>query len=168
MFPSMDFDPQGDIRRKLLTGLNDRLAQAHSLDGIIGVVRSVARAACSADGVTFVLRDGNKCHYVEEDAIGPLWKGQKFPMDICISGWAMMNAQTAAIEDIFSDDRIPHDVYRRTFVRSLIMTPVGTNAPVAAIGAYWSLYRRFTPHDIASVESLAGYVADAMDRVKAA
>ena len=129
MFPSMDYDPQGDIRRKLLTGLNDRLAQANSLDGIIGVVRSVARAACSADGVTFVLRDGNKCHYVEEAAIGP---GQKFPMDICISGWAMMNAQTAAI------------------------------------GAYWSLFRRFTPHDIASVESLAGYVADAMDRVKAA
>jgi GAF domain-containing protein len=162
---TVEFDPTGEMRRKLLTGLNERLALASSLNEIIDIVRAVARAAVSADGVTFVLREGSKCHYVEEDAIGPLWKGQKFPMEICISGWCMLHDETAAIEDIFSDPRIPHDVYRKTFVRSLIMTPVKTDAPVAAIGAYWSLMRRFSPHDIASVETLASYVADAMKRV---
>jgi len=29
--------------------------------------------------------------YADEDAIGPLWKGQRFPMDHCISGWAMVH-----------------------------------------------------------------------------
>jgi hypothetical protein len=165
---TLEFDPTGEMRRKLLIGLNERLASASCLNEIIEIVRSVARAAVSADGVTFVLRDSNKCHYVEEDAIGPLWKGQKFPMDICISGWCMINNETAAIEDIFTDPRIPHDVYRRTFVRSLIMTPVKTETPIAAIGAYWSLMRRFSPHDIASVQTLASYVGDALKRVNAA
>ena len=48
----------------------------------------------------------------------------------------MLNGQTAVIEDVFADPRIPHDAYRRTFVKSLIMTPVG-ESNVAAIGAYW-------------------------------
>ena len=83
----------------------------------------------SADGVTFVLRDYSNCHYVEEDAISPLWKGQRFPMTSCISGWAMMNNKTAVIPDIFADDRIPHEVYRKTFVKSLVMAPVGFDTP---------------------------------------
>ena len=39
-----------------------------------------------ADGATFVLRDGDCCYYVDEDAISPLWKGQRFPLEACISG----------------------------------------------------------------------------------
>ncbi len=93
-------------------------------------------AVCSADGVTFVLRDGDMCHYVEEDAIGPLWKGQRFPLNTCISGWAMLNSKTVVLRDIYADDRIPHDAYRKTFVKSLVMVPVRTMAPVAALGAY--------------------------------
>ena len=31
------------------------------------------------------LREGR---YADEDAIGKLWKGQRFPMSTCISGWA--------------------------------------------------------------------------------
>ena len=84
---------------KLLSVAEERLQTAQGRDGIIAVVRSTVRAVCGADGVTFVLRDGDLCHYVEEDAIGPLWKGQRFPMSACISGWAMHHAQTAVIED---------------------------------------------------------------------
>jgi hypothetical protein len=130
-------------------------------------VRSTARSVCSADGVTFVLRDDGKCHYVEEDAIGPLWKGQKFPMETCISGWCMLNRETAAIEDIFKDDRIPHDVYRKTFVNSLVMVPVGGASPVAAMGAYWRDKRAFTDEDVRAVEALAAAVSGAMQRLAA-
>jgi len=154
-----------DFRQKLLEAAQDRLSVAGSLEEIIAIVRSTARSVCSADGVTFVLRDEGKCHYVEEDAIGPLWKGQKFPMETCISGWCMMNKQTAAIEDIFVDDRIPHDVYRKTFVNSLVMVPVGGDAPVAAMGTYWREKRAFTEHDVAAVEKLAAAVSGAMRRI---
>ncbi len=168
MDESTQYDKDGEIRRKILGVAEVRLGTASDLSEIIAVVRSMARSVCSADGVTFVLRDGNFCHYVDEDAIGPLWKGQKFPANTCISGWAMINAQTAWIDDIFVDDRIPHDVYRKTFVKSLVMTPVGRNTPVAAIGAYWSERHRITPHDIHAIEALAAAVARAMRRVEAA
>ena len=156
-----------DFRSKLLAAAADRLGVATSLDEIIGIVRSTARSVCSADGVTFVLRDDGKCHYVEEDAIGPLWKGQKFPMETCISGWCMINGKTAAIEDIFVDDRIPHDVYRKTFVNSLVMVPIGKDNALAAMGTYWREKRAFTEHDVRAVETLAASVAQAMQRIGA-
>ncbi|HZQ40490.1 MAG TPA: GAF domain-containing protein [Rhizomicrobium sp.] len=160
------FDASFESRRKLLAVARERFAYAETLEDIVALVRSTARAIFSADGVTFVLRDGGKCHYVDEDAIGPLWKGQKFPMESCISGWCMLNGKTAAIEDIFADPRIPHDVYRRTFVKSLIMAPVGRETPVAAIGAYWSERRLFVQKEIGMVEALAGVVAEAMEQAQ--
>ena len=157
-----------DVRWRLLEAARDRIAVADTLDSLIDVVRGTARAVCSADGVTFVLRDGDKCHYVEEDAISPLWKGQRFPMETCISGWAMLNSKTVVLKDIYADDRIPHDAYRKTFVKSLVMVPVRTVAPVAAIGAYWGHHRNFTVQEIATIEALADAVGEAMSRAVAA
>lgn len=168
MTTSFISEQAADLRWKLLSVAQDRLARAENLDEIIAIVRDSARAICSADGVTFVLRDGDKCHYVEEEAIGPLWKGQKFPMATCISGWAMMHGKTAVIEDIFVDDRIPHDVYRKTFVKSLIMTPVGKDGAVAAIGAYWSEFRAFSEREVAVIVALAASVANALKGAAAA
>jgi GAF domain-containing protein len=151
-----------DARWKLLSATQDRLAHAQSLEDVIAIVRASARAICSADGVTFALREGDDCHYVDEDAIGTLLKGQKFPMATCISGWAMLNGKTAVIEDIFADDRIRHDVYRKTFVKSLVMAPVGKDAAVAAIGAYWREQRDFSEHEVAAIVALAASVETAM------
>lgn len=155
-------DRGNDPRWRLLSAAQDRLARADALADIIDIVKSTARAMCSADGVTFVLQENNYCHYVDEDAIAPLWKDQRFPSDACISGWSMKNGKTAVIEDIFEDDRIPHDVYRRTFVKSMIMTPVGKDTAVAAIGAYWQERRIFSDDEIAVMVALAASVATAM------
>ena len=164
----LPFDSKEDPRWKLLEAARDRLGHARSQDEIIGIVRGCARNVTSADGVTFVLRDYSNCHYVEEDAITPLWKGQKFPMTSCISGWAMMNNKTAVIPDIFVDDRIPHEVYRKTFVKSLVMAPVGFDTPMAAIGAYWRDKPIITAREVTAVETIAQMVGDAMRRTRAA
>jgi two-component system CheB/CheR fusion protein len=156
-----------DPRAKLLSAAQDRLSTARTLDDVIGIVRSTARSVCSTDGVTFVLRDEGHCHYVEEDAIGPLWKGQKFPMETCIFGWCMLNDETAAIEDIFADARIPHDAYRKTFVKSLVMVPTGRGEPIAAMGAYWRDKRAFDDRDVTAEQTLASSVSDAIRRIGA-
>ena len=164
----LPFDSEADPRWKLLDAARDRLDGAQSWDEVIAIVRGSARNVVSADGVTFVLRENSHCYYVEEDAIGPLWKGLKFPMTSCISGWAMMNNKTAVIPDIFADDRIPHEVYRKTFVKSLVMAPVGFDTPMAAIGAYWRDKPIITSREVAAVETIAGMVGDAMSRTRAA
>lgn len=142
-----------------------RLSVASSLDEVGEVVRSAARKVVSADGATFVLREGNRCFYADEDSIAPLWKGQRFPMNQCISGWAMLNKLPAVVPDIAADERIPFEAYRPTFVRSLAMVPIGKDDPLGAIGAYWAHPHAATPSEISALERLAAAAAAAIDDI---
>ena len=144
----------------------EQLSSARTVEEVAAVVRRKAREISGADGVTFVLRDGPYCHYLDEDAIGPLWKGKRFPLEACISGWAMLNGSVAVIRDIYVDARIPHDAYRPTFVKSLVMTPVRANDPIAAIGAYWADLRDPTTDEVASLEAIARATATALENVR--
>lgn len=148
-----------------LVGAIQELSQARDLATVIDITRRAARNITGADGATFVLRDGNQCHYADEDAISPLWKGSRFPMHTCISGWVMLNAQAAVIEDIYEDPRIPHDAYRPTFVKSLVMVPIRSSAPIGAIGNYWSKKRLPTHEEIEVLQALADTTSVAMENV---
>jgi two-component sensor histidine kinase len=92
-----------------------------------------------------------------------MWKGQRFPMTACISGWAMLHGQTVVIPDIYADPRIPHDAYRPTFVKSLVMTPVRPKDPIAAIGAYWAVGRTPSPDTVVKLETMARATAAAIE-----
>jgi signal transduction histidine kinase/CheY-like chemotaxis protein len=140
-----------------------RLSLARDLASIMEIVRHEARSLVNADGASFVLKDGDLCFYAEEDAVGPLWKGQRFPLETCISGWTMLNHQAAAIEDIYFDARIPHESYRPTFVQSLVMTPIRTVAPVGAIGVYWAKRHRATAEEIELLQALADSTSIAIE-----
>ena len=142
-----------------------RMSMARGLDEIMAVVRQSARGLIGADGVTFVIRDGGKCYYADEDAISPLWKGQRFPMETCISGWAMQHAEVVVIEDIYKDDRIPHAAYSPTFVKSLVMVPVREDDPIGAIGAYWAKAERPSADAIRLLQQIAHSAAVAMTNV---
>ncbi len=143
-----------------------QLSLVRTLPAIQAIVRSAAREMAGADGATFVLRDGDRCHYADEDAISPLWKGQKFPMSTCISGWVMLNARPAVIPDIYVDPRIPHDAYRPTFVKSLVMVPIRAETPIGAIGAYWARTRDPSPGEVVALQALAQTTAVAMENVQ--
>lgn len=148
-----------------LLALVQELSHARTLESVVALVRDQARDLLQADGVTFVLRDGAYCHYVEENAIGPLWKGRKFPLHTCISGWAMLNRKAVAIEDIYQDERIPLDAYRVTFVKSLAMVPIRRSGPIGAIGAYWAAHRHVTDDELLTLQALADSVSIAMENV---
>lgn len=150
---------------RLSDELAGRLEATRNLTDVGLVVRTAARMVTGALGATFVLRDGDQCFYADEDAIAPLWAGQRFPMTNCISGWAMLNVQTAVVPDIEADPRIPLEAYRPTFVRSLAMAPVGRPQPVAAIGAYWSVPRTPRADEIARLEALAAATGEAIARI---
>jgi two-component system CheB/CheR fusion protein len=150
---------------RLLLVVKD-LACVRTIEEIIEIVRLAARDLTNADGVTFVLRDGECCHYVDENAIGPLWKGMRFPLKSCISGWTMLNKQAAVIEDIYQDARIPLDAYKVTFVKSLVMVPIRIADPLGAIGAYWSTPHRATPEEIELLEILTDTTAVAISNVQ--
>jgi signal transduction histidine kinase len=132
----------------------------------MAVARTTARRLTNADGATFVLRDDDKCFYADEDAIEPLWKGKRFPLSACISGWVMLNDSPVVIKDIYADDRVPTDAYRPTFVKSLAMVPIRTAEPVGAIGNYWASPHRASDDELGLLRSLADGVAVAMENVR--
>jgi signal transduction histidine kinase len=150
---------------RLLTTVQ-HLSLARDLETIMSIVRKEARALTGADGATFILREGDCCYYAEEDAIAPLWKGKKFPLNQCISGWVMLNRQSTVIEDIYVDPRIPVDAYRPTFVKSLVMVPIRTESPIGAIGNYWAKPHRASPEEIKLLQALADSTSIAMENVK--
>ena len=131
------------------------LSGARSLNEVTTIVRRVARRLTKAQGVTFVLRDGDRCHYADESAIQPLWKGKRFPMSSCISGWVMTNRLPVIIPDVFADPRIPHAIYRATFVTSMAMVPVRDVDPLGAIGAYWATPHAATEEEMKILQVLA-------------
>ena len=143
-----------------------QLSLARTLEQIMAIVRTAARELSGADGATFVLRDGDQCHYADEDAIAPLWKGQKFPLSACISGWTMLHRQAAVIEDIYADPRVPVDAYRPTFVKSLVMVPIRSDAPVGAIGTYWATRHQPGAAEVHALQALANTTAVAIENVQ--
>lgn len=158
----MDID-----KLKLLVNTVQELSLARNIETITEIVRTAARNLTGADGATFVLKDNDKCFYVDEDAIEPLWKGQKFPMSACISGWTMINKKSAIIDDIYLDERIPIEAYRPTFVKSLAMVPIRTIDPIGAIGNYWA--KKYTPtqEEIVMLQSLADITSVSIENVYA-
>lgn len=151
--------------QKLVEVMQD-LSLARSLPRIQEIVRQAARELTGCDGATFVLRDGDLCHYADEDAVAPLWKGLRFPMSTCISGWAMIHRQPAVIPDIYADARIPHDAYRPTFVKSLVMVPIRSSNPIGAIGNYWASSHVAQIEEVEILQALADATSVAMENVQ--
>lgn len=139
---------------------------ARDVGRIAEIVRQAARGLTGADGATFVLRDGDSCYYRDEDAISPLWKGQRFPMSLCVSGWVMQHRQAAVIADIYQDARVPHEAYRPTFVRSLVMVPIRTLEPIGAIGTYWAGNHKASDVQIELLQALADSTSIALENVQ--
>ena len=152
-------------RVERLVAVVQELSRARTLEAVQEIVRHAARELTGADGATFVLREGDSCFYADEDAIAPLWKGLRFPMSSCVSGWAMLHREAAVIEDIYADPRVPADAYRPTFVRSMVMVPIRAREPLGAIGNYWAERRLPSDEEVRLLQALADSTSIALENV---
>ena len=142
----------------------DGLAAARSNAEVHRLVPTAARRLTGADGAALVLREGDMCHYVAEDAVHRLWKGRRFPLEGGVTGWSMRHREPIVVEDVHADHRVPQAAYRRTFVKSLLAVPIRTHDPLGAIGVYWADEHAATSEEIAVVRALAGSAAVVLER----
>ena len=161
------YAPFPDFARAMehLVGVTQQLSLAKDLQTLVQIVLCEARVLTGADGAAFILRDGDKCFYVDENAIGPLWRGSRFPMDACISGWAIRNREGVVVDAIERDERAQVEMYRDTFVRSMMTAPIRKANPVGAISCYWATSGRPAKEQLKLLQSLAESTAVAMDNV---
>ncbi len=151
---------------RTLIGAVRRLAVAQDADDVQAVVCGAARRLTGADGATLVLLDDGQCLYAGEDAIGPLWEGERRPLRSCIGGWAILHRKPAAIEDVYGDPRIQHDAYRPTFVRSLVVVPIRTLDPLGAIEISWAVRHVATEQEVGLLRALADSTALALQHAR--
>lgn len=149
-----------------LVAVVQQLSLARDLNAVMAIVRVAASALTRADGATFVLREGEQCFYADADAVIRPWEGRRFPMDACVSGWAMKNREAVVIQDVYKDARVPIENYSATSVRGLAMVPIRTLDPIGAIGVYWARRHRPTPQDVKLLQALADTTAVAIENVK--
>jgi len=130
------------------------------------IVKTAARQLTGSDGATFVLRDGAFSHYVDEDAIAPLWKGKRLPIERCPAGWAMLSRQSLLTPDIATDLRVDASLYAGTFVRSLAVVPIRAHEPIGAIGVYWAEANGPNEDDLRLLLKLADAASLAIENIR--
>ncbi|HLP18649.1 MAG TPA: ATP-binding protein, partial [Chitinophagales bacterium] len=86
-------------------------------------------------------------------------------MAACVSGWVMLNKQAVAIEDIYTDNRVPITAYEPTFVKSVAMVPIRTIEPIGAIGNYWANQHTPSSEELQLLQSLADITSVSIENV---
>lgn len=143
-----------------------KLSLARDIKTITAITCKAVRELTGADGSAFILGEEDFCHYADEDAIAPLWKGQRLAADKSIGGWVMRNRQPAVIESIYTDSRICPEVYEPTFVRSLVEVPIRAASPIGVVGAYWARECPITPEVVKILQSIADLASSSMRNVE--
>ncbi len=83
-------------------------------------------------------------------------------------GLGDVNDKTAIVPDVALDPRVPVAPYQTKSIRSLVMAPVGSPEPVAALGAYWCAHIFIGEETVACVEAMARQAATALARIRGA
>jgi signal transduction histidine kinase len=78
----------------------------------------------------------------------------------------MKHRQVVIVPDIAFDDRIPHEAYQSTFVKSLCMVPIREQDPIGAIGTYWSTQHIPSDEEIKLLQILANTSATAFENLE--
>lgn len=150
----------------LLLQATHALLQARNFDSVMAALLPIGRKIAGADGITFTVREGDLCFYASEDAVQPLWKGLRFPIDHCIEGLAIQRTQPVCIENIYTDARIPSDIYQSTFVKSVTAVPVANTDLIGAMGIYWSDTHLTSEEELTMLQSLAAIASAALENIR--
>jgi signal transduction histidine kinase len=156
---------QARASRRLLAVVAD-LAKTGDIAEIQTLVVRAARDIAGAQGSTFISREGGQYYYAEEDAISPLWKGQRFPLSACAAGWVLSHGEFVAIDDISTDSRIQLEKYRSTFVKSFVLIPLRPALSLGAIGVYWADRHRVSSNEVELLQVLANAAVGALENVR--
>lgn len=163
--PNRRHSETGDTADVLVATLREVVA-SRDPSAVRKTILRAARKLTGADGATFVLREGNEVCYVEEDAVAPLWKGRRFSIEACVSGWSILRGEPVVIEDVLEHPRAPREAYRGTFVRGLVLVPVRVSDPIGAMGAYWARRHAAGEREVRFMEALAEVAALAVDNLR--
>jgi diguanylate cyclase (GGDEF)-like protein/PAS domain S-box-containing protein len=155
----------GHLRFQRLSAALERLSQADGCEPLQHELLRSAQQLAAADGVAVVLDGGQAFHCDGRSTPeGAVWNSGPHPLIVAVAESAMQNRQTAVVDDVAADPRMPEGLTDDAFIRSIVMVPVGGSRHAGAVGAYWSGPHRPDPEELAVLEVLARAAGTALDR----
>jgi signal transduction histidine kinase len=145
-----------------ITQVITKLSEASTIKEVADIVSTSARRLAGSDGATFMILEDDQCHFIDEDAVTPLRKGQYLSMDSCLGGQCIQEGAPIAIRDVDTDKRVPQGNYDHTFVKSALIVPIRKVSSIGAIGNYWAQEHKPTNSEIRSLQALADSVSVAI------
>jgi diguanylate cyclase (GGDEF)-like protein len=142
------------------------LAGVPKLAEIEAIVPAAARRMTGAAAANLIMVDGDQVDYVAEDAITPLLKDRRLPLDGTIAGWAISERAPAVVDDVHADPRVDLHNYASTFVKSLAIVPIRAREPLGAVGCYWSNGHRPGEAELSLLHSLADATSVALENLR--
>jgi diguanylate cyclase (GGDEF)-like protein len=162
--PSAQFEEETPT--EILTSTIQDLARVPKLVQIEAVVTSAARRMTGAAAAALVMREDETADYVAEDSFAPLLKDRQVPLDRDIAGWAIRNRARVAIRNVLADERVDHETYASTFVKSLAIVPIRAHDPVGALGVYWSSPHQPSESELSVLHALAAATSVALENLR--
>jgi PAS domain S-box-containing protein len=156
-----------ELRLRELISVVQELAHTRDRDAVTRAVLRAARRLTDADGATLALREGLDYHYIDEDAVAPLWKGKRFSLGEGVGGWVMTHRQPVVIEDLRTYPHARAEAGHPTFVRGMAIVPLGTKEPLGTLGSYWAQPYQPTPEETQLLRTLADATLIALDNLQA-
>jgi signal transduction histidine kinase/ActR/RegA family two-component response regulator len=142
------------------------LSRARSIERIAELLCRAARSLTGSDGAAVALREGPAWRYLEENAVGPLWKGQRFELSDDVVGFVTAQRQCAFIEDIHADERFSLERFRSTFVVSTLVVPLGSDDPIGTVEAFWATAHRGSAEEASLVQAIADAASVALENIR--
>jgi PAS domain S-box-containing protein len=154
-------------RLECLAEAIEEMSSARSPKELVEIMGRAAQKVAGVDGVTLSLREGEHVYHAAESACEPLWAGKRFPIQNCLSGWCILNQQTAVVPDVLSDERAPREVYEPTFIRAAVVVPLAGFDAGGAAGNYWRQRHEPAPDEVAALQTIARAAGSVLNRISA-
>jgi signal transduction histidine kinase len=140
---------------EVLLDVTRELARATDLPNLVTLVLATARRLTGADHVTFAVREGDCCHYLDRP-------DRRVPLAGCAGGWTMQQRRPLVVDDFDPEDPFAQE----SAMRSAIVVPVRAAQPIAAIGAYWTEPQQLDTTEAWLLQALADSTAVALENVR--
>lgn len=154
---------RGGTGPELLVSAIQDMSLARSVPEIHRVISHTARRLNRANGSDVALLEGASCHFVDEDGLGPGWKGRRIPVDSCLAGWSIRNRRPLVVTDVLADIRLPVAPFWSTPVTSLMVVPIRSKFPIGALSNYWIEPHSPTDEDVTLLQALADAASVALE-----
>jgi len=152
-------------RLEILVDSIKEFSTAHELSEVYHTAVSAARRLTDAESSAMIIKEGDTCQCVDEDASEPLLKGQKVSQGDCIADYVLSSGKPMIVEDMEKDLQITKEPFKNIQVKSLAIFPIHSQVTLGAMALLWRESYSFKTDETRLIETLLDAASQAIENI---